>query len=518
MTTLMVPLGVSTAIATTAASPVVGLINRINATAGVLAPTLPALSGENIGARLSVEKASDTTNHTITLTCAGADTFVGGATTELIVFPGQIVDLEVVSIAGTKFWKVIGRHLTKGSLDAAYAAVSTDRLAWIVGRNRGRLLENPAALPVGITIPALYGGATEITGTTTFRTCADPSFRFTSCILSDKVPGQAGYDAGTTSYLGRQVDYNGSGDPQPYLVDIMTDTLSQEFLLIVKNTKAFIEVWVDGQKALPVTFAGNTPGTFYRLRITDTVKRPRHIKIRLKGVNIQGQLSLTTDSIWRPTMPLYTGRWGFIGDSYVASAQDSNGRSFINEIADMLAIEPMPSGESGTGYIANNGGTSGATAFGGRAGYYAGQNMDAFVFIGSQNDDSSSASAIQAAATAAYAGIATSFPGIPVIVFGPAFYTATDSPTRDANDTAVLAAAALAPNVIGYHSMKGWITGTGNGSSPQGDGNADLYIATDGVHPTNAGHVYFGQRMAELISADFIKYAGLLPQLTQMGV
>ena len=32
-----------------------------------------------------------------------------------------------------------------------------------------------------------------------------------------------------------------------------------------------------------------------------------------------------------------------------------------------------------------------------------------------------------------------------------------------------------------------WITGTGNTASPKGDGNADSYVGTDGVHPTRRG-------------------------------
>lgn len=40
------------------------------------------------------------------------------------------------------------------------------------------------------------------------------------------------------------------------------------------------------------------------------------------------------------------------------------------------------------------------------------------------------------------------------------------------------------------------ITGTGKVSAPVGDGNADIYISSDGTHPTPAGHKYLAWRIA----------------------
>ena len=39
---------------------------------------------------------------------------------------------------------------------------------------------------------------------------------------------------------------------------------------------------------------------------------------------------------------------------------------------------------------------------------------------------------------------------------------------------------------------RGWQTGTGNVGQPRGDGNGDVYISADGVHPTAAGCAYLG--------------------------
>jgi lysophospholipase L1-like esterase len=41
-----------------------------------------------------------------------------------------------------------------------------------------------------------------------------------------------------------------------------------------------------------------------------------------------------------------------------------------------------------------------------------------------------------------------------------------------------------------------WQTGTGRAGAPAGDGNADLYLDRDGVHPNAAGSAYLGARIA----------------------
>lgn len=46
-----------------------------------------------------------------------------------------------------------------------------------------------------------------------------------------------------------------------------------------------------------------------------------------------------------------------------------------------------------------------------------------------------------------------------------------------------------------------WQTGTGNVGDPKGDGNGDIYISADGVHPTVAGCVYLGEKIATNLKA-----------------
>ena len=46
-----------------------------------------------------------------------------------------------------------------------------------------------------------------------------------------------------------------------------------------------------------------------------------------------------------------------------------------------------------------------------------------------------------------------------------------------------------------------WMYGTGNVGAPTGDGNADIYSSSDGLHPSRAGGVYCGQKLDAALRA-----------------
>jgi lysophospholipase L1-like esterase len=50
-----------------------------------------------------------------------------------------------------------------------------------------------------------------------------------------------------------------------------------------------------------------------------------------------------------------------------------------------------------------------------------------------------------------------------------------------------------------------WMTGTGSTAAPHGDGNCDVYISSDNVHPNDAGHAYLAGRMADEIMRQVLK-------------
>jgi hypothetical protein len=88
-------------------APAQGYINRYDATAGNLAITLPALSGVDDGANFIVEKYSaDVSANTITFTAAGSDTFDDATTTLVLRYADEKRSVQVITVSGTKYWKV----------------------------------------------------------------------------------------------------------------------------------------------------------------------------------------------------------------------------------------------------------------------------------------------------------------------------------------------------------------------------------------------------------------------------
>jgi hypothetical protein len=89
-------------------APTQGNVNRYNASSGALSISLPALSGVDDGANFTVEKdALDTTLNTVTFTRAGSDTFEDSATALVLFRPGAKALIQVVTVSGVKYWKVL---------------------------------------------------------------------------------------------------------------------------------------------------------------------------------------------------------------------------------------------------------------------------------------------------------------------------------------------------------------------------------------------------------------------------
>lgn len=113
------------AVITTAATPTVGDCNTYDATSGNLAPAMPALSVQTIGAIMLLEKSLlDVSSNTITFACAGSDTFVDGSTTLVLPASGMQRTVQVVQIGGVSYWKVVSGF--DSVTQALVSAIATD--------------------------------------------------------------------------------------------------------------------------------------------------------------------------------------------------------------------------------------------------------------------------------------------------------------------------------------------------------------------------------------------------------
>jgi lysophospholipase L1-like esterase len=260
-------------------------------------------------------------------------------------------------------------------------------------------------------------------------------------------------------------------------------------------------------------------GSIYYFKVDFGTKAQRHVIIEGDfGFKFGGIVLAKSDHAWRSSTPIGP-RISWIGDSYSAGVGAIAGASCAMyglpiEAGKWLGWRDIQAdGESGTGYLKTNGSLP---AFRDRlaTNVYA-PNPDIVVVAGGINDQGVyTTQAIQDETEYVIGQIRATLPGAAIIaicnfnisgVYGYGSGVAGSLGGRDAIKAGALAGGVdlLIDNIVATTagtSTAGWITGTGNVASPGGSGNADVYISSDGIHPTRAGHAYYGRRIASAIA------------------
>jgi len=129
------------------------------------------------------------------------------------------------------------------------------------------------------------------------------------------------------------------------------------------------------------------------------------------------------------------------------------------------------------------------------------------VIAGGSNDTPYAPNVVQAAAAALWTGLQSAFPTAILIPVGTWCTGSKQSYLYGIMSNALEAQAAVSlPAINGitpFVNMQGSVTGTGHVGMPENDGDADYYMSADGFHPTDAGHVYIGQYIANQIQDFF---------------
>jgi len=131
--------------------------------------------------------------------------------------------------------------------------------------------------------------------------------------------------------------------------------------------------------------------------------------------------------------------------------------------------------------------------------------LDLIIVFGSGNDINASQSALTAAANTYWNALAAARPGVPIVVLGIEPGTLTGfPPAQNATVNGWLKSAAESNvNVSAFVDMintrQPWVTGTGNSASPNGTGNQDLFVGSDGIHPTIEGYRNLAERAAQAL-------------------
>lgn len=302
-------------------------------------------------------------------------------------------------------------------------------------------------------------------------------------------------------------------------IEFCTD--ADQFELFVQCTVTSsmrTRVWVDGR---PVTWAveaglGSGAST-QRLLVQFSARANRTITFEWGYARFLGVVLHPTSTMWRPVRDA-PPRVCLQGDSYSEGA----GGQWVWDgwgqwLGRYLGWDVMPIAVGSTGYIAA---PAPKVAYIDRVADIPTTNLSAIILAGGYNDSAGfDATAFQTAVQNLHEAIRVARPRVGIIQFGPFWpigITSTGTPTamRDAIVAATAVTNTAHPGVvlgglptvgvvvdpIYYPSGSAWITGSGRVGATAGNGNADRYITTDGVHPSADGHEYLGRRAAaELI-------------------
>lgn len=308
------------------------------------------------------------------------------------------------------------------------------------------------------------------------------------------------------------VTVNGVLTSGPQRVEFVAD--SAKFVCRVSeagSTSGFYRLIVDGQFASLT--AVTPPHAGFNYLVVDFTaaggRKPRNIIIELGGASTFGGCDvLITEGIYNPGGDAII-KAAVTGDSYAASggiANSSDGWHIV--MSDLLGLRNMESTAiGGTGLLTSSSSGTAITRVSDITNF-----APDVVFIILGGNDTAFTQAQITAALVAYVQAIRAVPATAksvIFVFG--IMRGNYSPDMTA---AVAAEQALQSGVtqlaqsgdkltfflpVATDPNGGWLTGTGNTTTPNGTGNDDVYISTDLVHPNEAGHVFLGHRAADAV-------------------
>jgi len=299
-----------------------------------------------------------------------------------------------------------------------------------------------------------------------------------------------------------------------FAVEFVTDADKVEVRMLKGTSSRGLMIEVDGQRiqAAPIAYPVEAGSTLYVL-LTFPDSRPR--RIRAEGAEYGGLRAVAvhpTRLIW-PAAASNADKltMAVVGDSLTAQigATLPNG-GWAATAGKLLGIRDVwMVAHPGTGFT--TAGASDGTTYGDarRIADVVASNPDLVILNATGNDPSGT---VRAPALAAMQAYRAALPGVPIIVGGIWPGSGGPSAERVAVEAEVKAAFDLWADPLSWWvaaaAPASWITGTGKSTAPVGDGNADVYVGSDGVHPTQAGHDYYGLRWAGAIRS-IINGAGL---------
>jgi len=387
--------------------------------------------------------------------------------------------------------------LSKGRADRLYASRRSAMLGY--ARNRpspslvGAIHPNPPTIGAVINPSAISGGQTWAainsgTGAISLSWCT---------VYGATGPIQFGASFPDSQFVTWTSHTRPVGIQRvPVRIRFWFDGTQLEVRFGMYNLTGNPQIFVDGMYVAAPSIGTTSPHDAY-LPITFADRRPRLIEIRTASA-FGGVRTGPLDTVW-PVAAAPKPRCILLGDSYTDQSSSTGGlQGYGNHFADVMGWpDTWLSGVGGSGFLNDGQGVKLGTRLQNDC---LDQAPDVVGVLMGHNDASGSAGVITAAAADVFARIRAALPDAYLFVTGPLFQGSNLGATYAPVENAVFAAATGYADTMISTASPFWITGSGRAGATTGSGNADLYVVADGVHYTDAGHAYFGRRLAESLS------------------
>lgn len=296
------------------------------------------------------------------------------------------------------------------------------------------------------------------------------------------------------------------------LFEFETDADAFEVMLYCVTTNSMgYRIWVDDQPVhAPQVNLGSGAST-YRIKVDFTAaSNPgawKRIKVEANNARLI-RMVMAPDKTMMPPGTRRRPRCIVIGDSHTEGSGGTwTWTSWPMWMGQRLGWNVCNMGVGGTGYV--NMGSAGRTNFLGRIADIPG-DADFIIVAGGYSDKAYAPADVRAAANTYYQELKKAHPNSRIIVLSQ-FVSAevttsgTETALRDAIKAAAIDNGLPFIDLVGYPNPDTpcLISGTGKSGSPTGNGNADRYVASDGVHYTAAGYEFIGNFVASRIQDFF---------------
>lgn len=299
--------------------------------------------------------------------------------------------------------------------------------------------------------------------------------------------------------LGGSISANG------YAIEFVADADKVQLRLLRGTSTRAVIIEVDGRPVQSTSIAWTASGSTAYYLLTFASRAVRTIRVEMDQYGgFQGVDVGPTCSIWRPTSPSITV--AVVGDSLTVEtgATLPNG-GYAYSTGKLLGWSDVRAvAIGGTGYISPG---SNASTFGDatRVADVVACAPEMVIMVGSTNDLAYTAAAITSATLAAMIAYRTALPTTPIVVGG--IYGGAGGPSSQCTtaEAAIKAAfdAWADPRSwwvpISTDTAGAWVYGTGKVGATNSSGNSDLYVGSDGLHPSQAGHDYYARRWMQAL-------------------